>query len=174
MTPLPAATQLERLPRRGRSCQVPQPLGDGRFEVDATWGSVQPILPAPGVRTVGELELIEHVRQGRPVIDTRLAHFLRGGTIPGARSIPHGQILEHLDELDPSVPTVFFCNGPQCAATPDAIRTLLDAGYPPAAILYYRGGMHDWITLGYPTVPGRPGSQSSVSISQNARPANWR
>jgi hypothetical protein len=26
----------------------------------------------------------------------------------------------------------------------------LDGGYPAAAILYYRGGMHDWMTLGYP------------------------
>ena len=42
----------------------------------------------------------------------------------------------------------------ECAATPDAIHKLLVAGYAPAAILYYRGGMHDWITLGYSTVPG--------------------
>jgi rhodanese-related sulfurtransferase len=131
---------------------VPRPVGHGVFEVDATWGTVQPIELAPGVRTIGELELIDHVRQGLPVIDTRLVHFHRGGTIPGARSIPHEQILDHLDELDPSVPTVFFCNGPQCSATPDAIHKLLDAGYPPEAILYYRGGIRDWTTLGYPTV----------------------
>jgi hypothetical protein len=49
---------------------------------------------------------------------------------------------------------VFFCNGPQCAATPNAVRTLVGASYPATAILYYRGGMHDWIALGYATVPG--------------------
>jgi len=52
--------------------------------------------------------------------------------------------------LDPDRATVFFCNGPQCAATPDAIRTLLASGYPPETILYYRGGIHDWMTLGLP------------------------
>ena len=148
------AAQLERHPSREHTCQVPRPVGDGLFEVDATWGTVQPIELAPGVRTVGELELIEHLRQGLPVIDTRLEHFNRAGTIPGARSIPHAEITTRLDELDRSVPTVFFCNGPQCAATPDAIHKLLDADYPARAILYYRGGMHDWTTLGYPTVTG--------------------
>ena len=146
--------QLDRLPSRDHACRVPQPVGDGLFVVDATWGTVQPIELAPGVRTVGELELIEHLRHGLPVIDTRLTHFNRDGTIPGARSIPHEQISDRLDELDPGVPTAFFCNGPQCAATRDAIQKLLDADYPADAILYYRGGMHDWITLGYPTVPG--------------------
>ena len=148
------AAQLKRLPRRARTCQVPRPLDDGLFQVDATWGAVQPIEIAPGVRTIGELELIDHLGKGQPVIDTRLAHFHREATIPGARSIPHEQILDYLDELNDSTPTVFFCNGPQCAATPDAVHKLLDAGYPPDAIYYYRGGMHDWITLGYPTATG--------------------
>jgi len=153
-----STAQLERLPRRGQTCQVPQPVGAGLFEVDATWGTVQPVELAPGVRTVGELELIEHLRRGLPVIDTRLEHFNREGTIPEAHSIPHEQILDRRDELDPSVPAVFFCNGPQCAATPDAIHKLLDAGYPAEAILYYRGGMHDWITLGYPLGSGGTGA----------------
>jgi len=144
---------MDRLPSREQTCQVPRPVGQGLFEVDGTWGKVQPIELAPGVRTIGELELIEHVGQGLPVIDTRLAHFHRDGTIPGARSIPHEEILDHLGEFDPSRPAVFFCNGPQCAATPDAIHRLLEAGYPAESILYYRGGMHDWITLGYPATP---------------------
>jgi rhodanese-related sulfurtransferase len=146
--------QLDRLPPRERTCQVPQRVGDGLFEVDATWGKVQPIELAPGVRTIGELELIEHLRDGLPVIDTRHEHFNREGTIPGARSIPHEQIAERLEELDRSVATVFFCNGPQCAATPDAVHKLFAVGYPADAILYYRGGIHDWTTLGYPTVAG--------------------
>jgi rhodanese-related sulfurtransferase len=151
MTPLP---DFDRLPQRDDPAQLPRALGDGLFEVDATWGTVQPIELAPGVRTVGELDVIEQLRHGRPVVDTRLAHFYSAATIPGARSIPHGEILEHRDELDPAVATVFFCNGPQCTATPDAIGQLLDSGHPPDAILYYRGGMHDWMTLGYPTVAG--------------------
>ena len=151
---MPCATKLQRTPHRATPCMVPRSGGDGLVQVDPAWGTVQPIELAPGVRTIGELELIDHIEHGWPLIDTRQPHFHRDATIPGARGIPHDRILEHLDELDPDVPTVFFCNGPQCAATPDAVRTLLDAGYPAGAIRYYRGGMHDWMTLGYPTVPG--------------------
>ena len=144
---------IERLPRREQTCQVPRPLGDGMLEVDGTWGEVQPMQLAPGVRTVGELDVIEHLDHGRPIVDTRLEHFHRAGTIPGARWICHEDVLDHLDELDPGVLTLFFCNGPQCKATPDAIGKLLGAGHPAAAILYYRGGIHDWMTLGYPVGP---------------------
>src|SRR5947209_2839677 len=146
---MPSTAELERIPRRERTCQVPRHTGEGLFEVDATWGAVQPIELVQGVRTIGELELIEHLDQGLPLVDTRLEHFHREGTIPGARNIPHERIFNHHDEFDRTVPTVFFCNGPQCAATPDAIRRLLEAGYPRRSILYYRGGMHDWMTLGY-------------------------
>jgi rhodanese-related sulfurtransferase len=106
------------------------------------------------VRTVAELEVIEHLDRGGPIVDTRLEHFHRDATIPGAKGIPHEQILERRNELDPATPTVFFCNGPQCTATPEAIEALLDAGYPAAGILYYRGGIHDWMTLGFPVFPG--------------------
>jgi len=165
------AAKLQRSARRAGACMVPQPLGEGLVEVDSTWGTVQPIELAPGVRTIGELELIDHLEHGRRLIDTRQPHFNRDATIPGARGIPHDEILAHLEELDPSARTAFFCNGPQCAATPDAVRTLLDRGYPADAILYYRGGMHDWMTLGYPTVPGEPKSQSSTTtISSTADP----
>jgi rhodanese-related sulfurtransferase len=143
---------LERLPRRAQACKVPKALADdaGLMLVDATCGTIQPITPAAGVQIIGELELIEHVRAGRQLIDTRLAGFVAQGTIPGAVAIAHIEIQDHLEELDPERPVALFCNGPQCAATPDAVRRLLTAGRPPGLILYYHGGMHDWITLGLP------------------------
>lgn len=122
--------------------------------VDGTWGEIAPMRLAPGVETVGELEVIEHARQERPLVDTRLPHFVQAGTIAGAKAIPHAEIIDRIDELDRSVPTVFFCNGPPCAATPAAIEALLAAGYPADKILYYRGGMHDWVTLGFPVTKG--------------------
>lgn len=144
-------TELSRLPRRDDAHLVPRRLSDdGLIEVDATWGHVQPISLGRGVETVGELELIEHLRAGGAAVDTRLPEHLEHGTIPGARHICHEEILDHVDELDRERPTVFFCNGPQCKATPDAIEQLLGAGYPAAAIRWYRGGIHDWMTLGYP------------------------
>jgi rhodanese-related sulfurtransferase len=156
MTNGTAALKLERLPRREQVCKLPKTLDDdpGLVLVDATWGTIQPMTLAPGVQTIGELELIEHLRAGRQLIDTRRAQFVAHGTIPGSLAIAHTEIGQHLGELDADQPVALFCNGPQCAATPDAVRRLLSAGRPPALILYYRGGMHDWMTLGLPVDRG--------------------
>ena len=129
---------------------VPRPAGEGRFYVDATWGHIRPMQLAAGVRTVGELEVIAHTAQGLPVVDSRLPEYFEGGTIPTAVNIPHTETALRIAEFDPDVETVLFCNGPQCAATPDAVEQLLAVGYPAEAILYYRGGIHDWVTLGLP------------------------
>ena len=59
-----------------------------------------------------------------------------------------------LFQLEREQPTIFFCNGPQCGQSPTAIRALLAAGYPADKMLYYRGGLHDWLTLGLPVMAG--------------------
>ena len=105
------------------------------------------------MRTVGEQEVVAHIEAGLPLIDCRLERHVAAGTLPTARSLPHTELPSRTREIDPVVDAVLFCNGPQCAATPDAIRTLLDAGHPPERLLYYRGGIHDWVTLGLPLEP---------------------
>lgn len=35
-------------------------------------------------------------------------------------------------------------------ATAQAIETLLAVGWPAEGLLYCRGGIHDWVTLGLP------------------------
>ena len=146
----------ERAQPDGDEQMVPRYAGSrGRVEVDATWGTIQPIQISPGVRTIGELELIEHLEAGRPAIDTRLAEYREQARIPGTVGIPHEEIADRLAELDRDRLTAFFCNGPACTATPLAIRALLDAGFAPDRILYYRGGLHDWMTLGLPVEGGR-------------------
>ncbi len=119
--------------------------------VDTTWGELQPIQPVPGIRTVGELELTELSTSGALLIDTRVPDSRSGITIPGSVNISHEEIAERRDELDRERISVLFCNGPQCPQTPKALRALLDAGYPAASLAYYRGGLHDWITLAMPT-----------------------
>jgi rhodanese-related sulfurtransferase len=50
---------------------------------------------------------------------------------------------------------VLWCNGPACGQSPRAIKGLLNVGYPPEKILYYRGGMQMWQLWGLTTViPG--------------------
>ena len=129
--------------------RVPEYAADGRVVVDATWGTIQPLEVAPGVRTVGELEVIDHLRSGGLVVDTRGAESRALATIPGAAGIAHDEIVGRVAELGTG-PVVLFCNGPQCPATPTAIRALLAAGVPPERLRYYRGGIHDWMTLGLP------------------------
>ena len=89
-----ATLHIERAARRDETLMVPRPDPNrpGLVTVDATWGTISPIQIAPGVLTVGELEVIEHVGAGLAVVDTRLAHFYQAGTIPSAGNVPHGQI----------------------------------------------------------------------------------
>ena len=142
----------ERSGRDRGPMRVPIRIADsGLVVIDATWGTIRAMQLADGVCTVGELEVLQHLDRGRAIIDTRSADAFDALTIPGARNIPYDETAERIDEFDPAQATIFFCNGPQCAASPEAISALLASGYPPAAVRYYRGGLHDWISLGLPT-----------------------
>jgi rhodanese-related sulfurtransferase len=134
---------------------VPWPVEDALdvVAVDTTWGEMQKLHAAAGVQTVGELELVEMVEQGAAVIDCRTAGSFGGRTIPDSVHIPHDEMIDRIEELDRGRVSILFCNGPQCPQSPRAIRGLLDAGYPAEALAYYRGGMHDWVTLAMPTQP---------------------
>lgn len=150
-----------RTRRTGDPMITPFPIaGTGFVVVDATWGTIRPLTLADGVVTVAELEVMEQLERGLPVVDTRPVDAYARSTIPGARSLPHGQAVERIGELARDRVTILFCNGPQCAATPDAVQALLAAGYPGGALAYYRGGLHDWQTLGLPVEPGSPQSEA--------------
>ncbi len=141
-----------RTPKRDKNHMIPKNIGteSGLVEVDITWGSIQSIKAAQPVHTVGELEVYQHHMKGLPIIDARKPDTSGGVTIPGSKNIPYDELIGRMDELDENNPSIFFCNGPQCPQSSTAIKNLLDAGYPGDGILYYRGGMHDWITLGLP------------------------
>ena len=47
---------------------------------------------------------------------------------------------------------LLWCNGMWCGQSPRAIKGLLRLGYPPDKILYYRGGMQAWQSLGLTVV----------------------
>ncbi len=126
---------------------------DDLVAVDTTWGELQRLEAAPGMQTVGELELIELVEQGAVVVDCRTAGSFGGRTIPGSINIPHTDMVERRAELDEHRIAILFCNGPQCPQSPHALRELLEAGHPASALAYYRGGMHDWVSLAMPTEP---------------------
>ena len=126
---------------------------------------IQPMTPAEGVRTIGEIEMLEALQDPEvTVIDSRVRPDFETGTIPGAISMPYTEMADRLDELgcepdfegflcDGAGEIVLFCNGPWCGQSPTAIRRIIEAGYPAEKISYYRWGMQGWRMLGL-TVSG--------------------
>lgn len=144
---------------RSEPPQMTPQLAEGQDDlvtVDTTWGELQPMEVALGVRTIGELELIQLVAEGAPLIDGRTEDFYEVATLPGAVNMPYGAVTDHCEELEAHRRAIFFCNGPQCPQSPTAIDMLLEEGFPAEKVLYYRGGMHDWMTLGLPVEAGDP------------------
>jgi len=142
---------------------------------------IQPIRIAPGVETLGELELLDYlVRAADPangvlVIDSRTPDWVANGTIPGAVNIPWTRlspsagadpfdIAEIFEQRFGAIAQegfwnfsnartlVLFCNGNWCGQSPTNIRTLLNFGYPAHKIKWYRGGMQAWESLGLTVV----------------------
>lgn len=139
---------------------------------------ITPMQVAPGVQTVGELELLDFLEadvEGGTglLLDTRVPEWFAKGSIPGAVNVP-------FTTLDPENPyrndilralggrfsdgawnfsnarnLLLFCNGPWCEQSPRAIRHLLAVGYPAEKLFYYRGGIQVWQSLGL-TMAGAP------------------
>ncbi|MRR49809.1 MAG: rhodanese-like domain-containing protein [Rhodocyclaceae bacterium] len=143
---------------------------------------ILPMQLAPGVETLGELELFEvQKRLGRPdadvlLIDSRDAEWLqRSGLIPGAIHVPwtalhpkhaEGAAIAEILELrfgairngvlwdfSHAKTLVLYCNGAWCGQSPTNIKQLLALGYPAHKLKWYRGGMQAWKSLGLTTVP---------------------
>lgn len=128
---------------------------------------IQPHSPAEGVTTIGELELIEMLKDpDAVVIDSRTPDWFQGGTIPGAINIPYTYVVDELVQMgcEPDFdgwdcaaakPVALFCNGVWCGQSPTAIRNMISAGYPAERIFYYRGGMQIWRLLGLTVTGGK-------------------
>lgn len=128
---------------------------------------IQPIIPAPGVTPIGELEVLIFLqRPDAVVIDGRVRSNFEGGAIPGAVNIPYTEAADRLGELgcepdfegyicDPETvkDVALYCNGPWCGQSPTAARRMIKAGYPAEKLFYYRPGMQGWRMLGL-TVTG--------------------
>jgi rhodanese-related sulfurtransferase len=141
---------------------------------------IQPGELAPGVNTIGELEMMHYLKKMSDgdksimVIDSRTPDWVAKGTIPGAVNIPWDQlnigksdpitVQEILEKqlgakqqdgfwnFDGAKTLVMFCNGSWCGQSPTNIKGLLKIGYPAHKLIWYRGGMQDWELLGLTTV----------------------
>jgi rhodanese-related sulfurtransferase len=143
---------------------------------------IQPMQLAPGVETIGELELLEYLKrvtrrdESVLVVDSRDGDWLaRSGMIPGAVHIPWTRLHPaHADaeaiadllqisfgvaragqlwNFENAKTLVLYCNGAWCGQSPTNIRQLLALGYPAHKLKWYRGGMQEWKSLGLPSAP---------------------
>lgn len=151
-------------------------IQDQNHEVTGEWARtsrpcpnfcVQPIIPAPGVTPIGELELIGFLNDPDVVvIDGRVRRDFETGAIPGAVNVPYTEAADRLGELgcepdfegficegDNIKSVALYCNGPWCGQSPTAARRMIEAGFPAEKIYYYRPGMQGWRMLGL-TVTG--------------------
>lgn len=128
---------------------------------------IQPMVPAPGVTPVGELEMLGFLTDPNVVvIDGRVRPDFDTGAIPGAVNVPYTEAADRLGELgcEPDFDgwicdgegvksAALYCNGPWCGQSPTAARRMIEAGFPAEKLYYYRGGMQMWRMLGL-TVTG--------------------
>jgi len=133
---------------------------------------IQPIVAAPGVETLGELELIAYLQKSTQsddvlIIDTRPDEWYERQTIPLAINLPYDQFQDKMpyllekhfnakrngDKWDFSnaKTLVLFCNGYWNPDSYQVVQRLLSLGYPADKIKWYRGGMQSWLSLGLTT-----------------------
>jgi rhodanese-related sulfurtransferase len=114
---------------------------------------------------LARVELLEFAKQGGKLIDGRTIEWYLEGTIPGAINMPYTEMASRLNEIgctgapgnwncSQAEKVLLFCNGPWCGQSPMAIKAMLREGYPAEKILYYRGGMQAWNSLGLTVIEG--------------------
>lgn len=96
---------------------------------------------------VGQNDLIRKVRSGEvTVVDVRPAREFDAGHIPGAVSIPLGELKKRLRELPKHRDIVAYCRGPYCVMSTDAAALLRAKGYRAHAMAE---GVPEWRAKGW-------------------------
>lgn len=93
-------------------------------------------------------ELLRRVRHGEvTVLDVRPAEEYRAGHIPGALSIPVGEIKARLAELPKGRDVVAYCRGPYCVMAVEAVTILRRQGIRAHRL---EEGVLEWRARGWP------------------------
>ena len=153
-------------------------------------GVLQPMHLGKGIKTVGELEVLLHIKNAQKnpekyvLIDARIKKWFKQMTIPTSENLPFNKInyIEDVTEDDfdnksdykrygkelknlckilnikqkkegldfsNAKTVVLYCNASWCSQSPNAIYKLINMGYPKEKILWYRGGLQDWLIYNY-------------------------
>ena len=145
-------------------------------------GVVQPMHLDKEVRTVGELEVLKILQlldfepEKYILVDARGEHWFEKITIPHAINIPKKHLIPDADfpddfddamhklgikkdkkgklDFSKAKEAIIFCNGAWCTQSAKMIGQLISLGYPKGKLLWYRGGLQDWISMGFTTSKG--------------------
>ena len=95
---------------------------------------------------------------GAVLVDARAAELYADGHLPGARSLPMGEMDEQLEAFRQTVPTdaviITYCNGYGCPDSFDQGVRLLEAGWRDVRV--FEGGYPEWRDAGLPVEQGAP------------------
>ncbi len=89
--------------------------------------------------------------ENQVIIDSRIRSDRKLGYIPGSISLPDTDTsCESLAKAVPekSSPVVFYCNGPRCRRSDNAVVIAAGCGY--SNIYWFRGGIEAWRAGNYP------------------------
>lgn len=140
-----------------------------------TTGTLLPMYLHEDVTTYGELEVLAFMKEMQNdetmmLVDARKQSWFDYRTIPGAVNMPFHHFKERDafefefehdlrllnvkinedDSLDftKAKNITVFCNGPWCSQSVAMITALLEIGYPPEKMNWYRGGIETWLGAG--------------------------
>jgi rhodanese-related sulfurtransferase/DNA-binding transcriptional ArsR family regulator len=103
-------------------------------------------------------ELLRRVKNGEvTVLDVRPADEYRAGHIPGALSIPVGELKTRLKELPKNREVVAYCRGPYCVMAVEAVAILRKKGFQAQRM---EQGVADWRARGWRVATEREGARS--------------
>ena len=137
-------------------------------------GKLSPMIMHEDIETFGELEVLEFLEdmqddKERLFVDSRKPGWYESLTIPSAINIPFTYFTERDKwekekkealalfgvkgekapyDFSEAKTILFFCNGIWCRQSPQMIEALLEMGYPPKKMKWYRGGMQSWLSVG--------------------------
>lgn len=103
-------------------------------------------------------EVRQLAAEGAVLVDARAAELYADGHLPGARSLPLGEMEEHLEAFRQEVPidavVITYCSGYGCPDSFDQGVRLLAEGWRDVRV--FEGGYPEWRDAGLPVAQGAP------------------
>jgi rhodanese-related sulfurtransferase len=129
--------------------------------------AAQAHLGATDLEPVDHRELQRRMEAGEVVvIDVRPAEEFAAGHLPGAISVPAGELRQRLAELPRTAEIVAYCRGPYCALAAMAVEELRHRGFQARRL---PDGPVQWAqrrirTESTPSLPGRIGTKNPAKL----------